>query len=555
MPFTKENFMRPVFLATALCLSLTAPALAQEAADLPKMEAIEAAWAAGDYETVRQGLKRLAEETGSSLAQFRYARVLIEGRGGPVDLPGARDWLERAVAQNHLEAAPLLARLYLTGLPNADGDPVRDPKRAASILRNAAARGSAEAQYYLGLLYDAGDGIAADAEAAFNWWQAAAEQGHGPAQHALAKAYGNGKGTAVDLQRARYWMRQASHFDNPEAQFSLAQMALSGIGGPVDVSRALSEMTKAAEAGLPVAQRMLGELYLRDDLSDPSLALHWLSTAAKAGDAAAMSNLGHAFATGKGLPQDDTEALKWYQQASDVGLARATIVVARFQEVGRGGLSADIEKALPLYRRASLQGSEIATKHLGTLTVTGQLPESVPAAEALPWVLSLLAPLQGAETAPDETQQAALSWLDTTATGGNRDAMVALATLLLSGESPASVQDATAGLGWLQAAADAGSRQAQFDLGQRHSTGDGVALDYIAAHSWLNIAATAGLFEALELRDTLTALMTPDQLAEAQTRARVYLATKTPQPPATNQQVIQILPPQTGTGAEEGQDR
>ena len=63
----------------------------------PDMAAIEQAWAAGDFVFVRQGLKRHAEETGTPLAQYRYGRVLLEGRGGPADPAAAQGWLEQAV--------------------------------------------------------------------------------------------------------------------------------------------------------------------------------------------------------------------------------------------------------------------------------------------------------------------------------------------------------------------------------------------------------------------------------------------------------------------------
>ena len=123
--------------------------------DAPSMADVEAAWARGDFVFVRQGLKHLAESGGDMLSQYRYGRVLLEGRGGPQDLMAARDWLERAAAQNQAAASVLLARLYLSAAP---GGPARDPARAVVLLRPAAVRGNAEAQYYLGLLYSSGQG-------------------------------------------------------------------------------------------------------------------------------------------------------------------------------------------------------------------------------------------------------------------------------------------------------------------------------------------------------------------------------------------------------------
>ena len=148
------------------------------------MAAVEAAWAAGDFARVRQGLKQLASEGGGPLVQYRYGRVLMEGRGGPQDLMAARDWLERAAAQNQAAAAVLLARLYLSAAP---GGPARNPERAAVVLRPAAVRGHGEAQYYLGLLYRSGKGVRADLVESQTWMQAAAENGNVEAQSELSR--------------------------------------------------------------------------------------------------------------------------------------------------------------------------------------------------------------------------------------------------------------------------------------------------------------------------------------------------------------------------------
>lgn len=551
--------LRP-FLIPLLSLALLAQpvhsqtateATAETTADpLPSMEAIEAAWAAEDFTTVRAGLKRLAEEEGSSLAQYRYGRVLLEGRGGPIDPKAAALWLEQAVAQNHLPAATLLARIYLTGLPDSNGQPQKDPARAAALLRNAAARGAAEAQYYLALLYQAGNGIAADAEAAFNWLQAAAEQGYGPAQQALSDVYKDGNGTAADPALARYWLKEASHFNDPKARFDFAQMLLEGYGGEIDRPRAVTELTAAAEAGLVMAQRQLGMLYLEG--ADPALALQWLEQAAANGDLGAMSNLGHAYATGQGLAQDDAAALRWYRLASENGLGRATTVLARFQEVGRGGLTADADAAVTLYMQAVDQGSRTAALRLGQLVVsgdlTGDLAGRLAPQQMLPWVLALLNHSLSQDDAAALDQS--LRWLEQVAQAGRAGtapAMAALATYYRDGPNP----DPTKALQWLQQAAQAGQLSAQVTLGQRHSIGDGVDLDYVAAHRWLNIAATRGHGEAAQQRDTLTALMTPDQLAEAQASARRYFAEEEPQPPATDQVVLEQIPAPSAAEADE----
>ena len=48
-----------------------------------------------------------------------------------------------------------------------------------------------------------------------------------------------------------------------------------------------------------------------------------LRVRAEAGDAEAQLNLGVMYDTGRGVPQDDAEAVRWYRLAADQGHARA----------------------------------------------------------------------------------------------------------------------------------------------------------------------------------------------------------------------------------------
>lgn len=73
-------------------------------------------------------------------------------------------------------------------------------------------------------------------------------------------------------------------------------------------------------------------------------------------------------------------------------------------------------------------------------------------------------------------------------------------------------------------AAVAGGVDAQYELGLMYSTGHGASPDYVAAHMWLNIASARGNAAARRLRAELAGDMSRDQIAEAQRRAREWLA-------------------------------
>ena len=76
------------------------------------------------------------------------------------------------------------------------------------------------------------------------------------------------------------------------------------------------------------------------------------------------------------------------------------------------------------------------------------------------------------------------------------------------------------------AAAAGGDISAYFDLGVAFSTGShGVDCDLIEAHKWFNLAAAQGHDDAAGCRADVAEEMTAREIAEAQRRARAWLAT------------------------------
>ena len=75
------------------------------------------------------------------------------------------------------------------------------------------------------------------------------------------------------------------------------------------------------------------------------------------------------------------------------------------------------------------------------------------------------------------------------------------------------------------AAAAQGDISAYYDLGVAYSTGShGVDCDLIEAHKWFNLAAVSGHAEAQMCRADISDEMTAREIAEAQRRAREWIA-------------------------------
>jgi TPR repeat protein len=97
----------------------------------------------------------------------------------------------------------------------------------------------------------------------------------------------------------------------------------------------------------------------------------------------------------------------------------------------------------------------------------------------------------------------------------------------IEGEAGAILQgpEAEALLAEALAAYAGGNIDALYDLGVAFSTGShGANCDMIEAHKWFNIAASKGHEEAAWCRADISDEMTAREIAEAQRRARQWLA-------------------------------
>lgn len=121
-------------------------------------------------------------------------------------------------------------------------------ERGIAILRNAAEKGNANAQFTLGVIYagghydakepyfmDANDELSytmlggkIDLKRAAYWYTLAAQQGHNTALNNLGQAYREGAGVEQDLVKATELIRKAAEQGNPYAQLSYGDMFRDG---------------------------------------------------------------------------------------------------------------------------------------------------------------------------------------------------------------------------------------------------------------------------------------------------------------------------------------
>jgi TPR repeat protein len=305
---------------------------------------------------------------------------------------------------------------------------------------------------------------------------------------------------------------------------------------PRDEAEGLNWLRKAAGQGDSSAQRDLGERYL----SGTPEGVKWLRRYCESACESAVADprfgafvgmqcavLAGYYESGRAVPKDQAEAIRWYRKAAELGDSVGQQRLARISQSGQGtakdpfdasnwyqlgtayeegrGAPKDPAEAARCYRKAADEGpgggdryqvlSQIA---LGKLYAEGRGVR-----------------LDGFE---------AIKWYQKAADGGSVDALVGIAEVWSFGKGvPENTSEAVK---WYKQAAQKGNAVSKFNLGVFYSKGEGMPLDYVEAYKWYNLAAANGYGKATELRNSLALLMTREQIAAAQQRASDFLAKK-----------------------------
>ena len=135
-----------------------------------------------------------------------------------------------------------------------------------------------------------------------------------------------------------------------------------------DYATTVNEWRPLAEQGDRTAQHHLAWLYLigRGVPQDNEEAVRWFTKAAEQGDSDAQTNLGSLYLLGDRIPQDYTEALKWLHAAADQGHPFAQMKLGILYEDAHG-VPQDYVQAYMWFSLAAQQ-SMSAEAFLGDLT-------------------------------------------------------------------------------------------------------------------------------------------------------------------------------------------
>ena len=276
------------------------------------------------------------------------------------------------------EAAYWVGALYEKG----EGVP-QDLAAAARWYARAADRGFPAAAFRLGLLLDTGQGVPQDRAGALRLYLAAAQKGHLAAMRAIGLAYESGNGVERNEKAAFSWYRRAADHGDNEAFNRARRLALAMTGdaglSPVDTAfaemqrgdqmRALGALLDAAEAGDAEAKAWLGYFY-ENGFAGPkdfAKAARYYQEAAAGGSAKGMTDYATALLYGPGVPHDPAAARRLLAAAAAAGFALAQFNLAYLEEQDAKGGEAALAAARRWYRSAGLLGYQPAWQELGRL--------------------------------------------------------------------------------------------------------------------------------------------------------------------------------------------
>lgn len=406
----------------------------------------------------------------------------------------------RSLAAVALAASVLLLPVGAHAQQKKDELKLDDETQAKLDKLVAAAEGGDRAsQLKLGLLYLGAKGFPRDYNQAYQWFTKAAAAGSINAAYNLGILTEKGLGTEADPMRAVEFYLVASQNNVAAAQYKIWKLAAGNeeLEDRLKPRVPLHFLIDSAKGDHVPAQAELGEAYLLGELVKKNIdkAVAMLQKAAQAGDAPSQKYLGSIFSGNfAGYAADPVQAEKWLLPMAEVGDTFSQKVLGDLYLRGIDG-TPDYEKAKDWYGKAARKGDSASKTELGLIYLR------------------------------DDTgfQDLVLAekWLTDASNEKRYDAQYYLFELLYA---RASDQKDTKGkrrsVVWLKSSAWGNYPQAQYRIAQLYFDGEVVPRSPKEAYIWVSLAVENGLEEATEYRAKVRQTMSSIDAAEAESEVR-----------------------------------
>ena len=200
-------------------------------------------------------LMRYASDAGYTPARYQYGLALSEGKKGEENIGQGVNLIATAGRDGDIDALAWCGRSALLGLHE---EPV-DLDRARDYLERAAAEDHPLALVLLSTIYREGLGVAANAKTAFDLTLRAAEAGYPIGQYQAGQALYHGEGVAANEAAALIWLQRAS-----DAGLHIAQRAVGVLIGNGSLPGGLSRAEELLQRAMPKVNQAhldLADLY------------------------------------------------------------------------------------------------------------------------------------------------------------------------------------------------------------------------------------------------------------------------------------------------------
>ncbi|KAI7867140.1 hypothetical protein BDF14DRAFT_751388 [Spinellus fusiger] len=321
-----------------------------------------------------------AKKTNSPDIQCDFAIFMVEAAKSIVDddptrteyLVEAEKLLKQLAARGHAESQYYLGNLYASGLFSKKGKNELD--KAFPLFVQASKHHHADAAYRTAKCYEDALGCRKDSSKALQFYRKSAALNHPGAMYRLGLAEINGElGISKNPRDGVKWLKRAEEgatVEYPHAIHELGQLHEKGIPNIVfvDLDYAVSLYAQGAELGYAPSAFRLGECYEYGKLNckqDPAMSIHYYTIAAQQGHREACFALTAWYLVGSPqvLPQSDEDAYNWAKKAAEKELPKAEYAVGYFTESGIG-VQKNPTEAMGWYKKAAEHGDKRAIQRL-----------------------------------------------------------------------------------------------------------------------------------------------------------------------------------------------
>ena len=213
-------------------------------------------------------------------------------------------------------------------------------KKAIPLIKQAAEKGNAEAQYNYGICFQQGVQVSKSDSIANIWFLKSAKQGWKDSQFKLAYSYATGRGLKQDYKQAFQWSLKCAEQNDPECMSNVISCYQDGTGTDKNLDSMLLWATRLALLETPEDLQLSGQI------------------------TSARANLAEMYRDGNIVKKDILKSYMWYliynESKRDFSILVQQANIDKINEIEKHLTSADKE-------HAKLEAEKLLTRKLTNL--------------------------------------------------------------------------------------------------------------------------------------------------------------------------------------------